>query len=630
MTESLSVAAQPLAQTIRDFFIGAEVGGYRITAKVGEGAMGMVYKGEHSVLGRSAAIKFLNADLAQEAELVSRFFTEARAVNGIRHPNIVDITDFGQRGSRYYYVMELLEGQTVMERLELEGRADSESAVRVAMQVAAALAAAHDKGIVHRDLKPDNIFLCNHPDYPDYVKVFDFGIAKLVQEKAVEGHKTRAGSVLGTPLYMSPEQCLGEESLDHRSDIYSLGVVLYKMVTGVVPFDAASLSEIILGHISQPPTPPREHNESIPVALEEIILRALAKDREDRFVDMREFRAALQACDPNSVQNMAPAPSGPQTKGRKGKKGAASDHAPEDEESSEKLVGELITIILERIENDRLVLPAMPASALQAIKALDRPNVTFRAISKIIADDPVLAPQLFRRASSAKFGNVEPPRTVEQAISRLGMSQLKSILIELSAHQVYDSRSRKIRKAFKGIWDHTVAVATAARSIASTVDLGVEPEVAHLAGLMHDVGKPIVGSLLLEAEKMLGMKRKDWLSEEMWTSVVEESHRQVGTALAEKWQLPDDIISVIAGRSGYSHDQADTCANIIRFANAFAKRCGKSCGPFDEEAVEEIVSDGVDLLGLDWVFVHDTLREELLNAGNTSAEGANSTQSLRR
>lgn len=625
MTEPESVASQPLAQTHRDFFIGAEVGGYRITAKLGEGAMGTVYRGEHSVLGRPAAIKFLNADLAAEPELVSRFFTEAKAVNGIRHPNIVDITDFGQRGQRYFYVMELLEGQTVLERLELEGRAPTEVALRVGMQAASALAAAHDKGIVHRDLKPDNIFLCNHPDYPDYVKVFDFGIAKLIANgPGAEGHKTRAGSMLGTPFYMSPEQCLGEESLDHRSDIYSLGVVLYKMVTGVVPFDGSTLSEIIMGHISNEPPLPRAHNEAIPESLEAIILRALAKDRDDRFADMREMRAALQACDPASVQQMAPVSESPAA-GRK----ATKVDADQEEEVSEKLVGELITIILERIEKDRLVLPAMPASALQAIKALDNPNVTFHSIAKIIADDPVLAPQLYRRASSAQFGNAEAPRTVEQAISRLGMSQLKSVLVELSAHQVYDSRNRKIRKAFKGIWDHTVAVANAAKEIATIADLGVEPEMAHLAGLMHDVGKPIVGALLLEAEKMLGMKKKDWITAETFSRVVEESHRRVGTALAKKWQLPEEIIAVIAGGDSYSQEEGDACSNIIRFSNAFAKRCGKACGEFDEDAVEEIVSDGVDLLGLDWVFVHDALREKILNAGNSnSAEGANSTQAL--
>ncbi|MCP4445487.1 MAG: serine/threonine protein kinase, partial [Myxococcales bacterium] len=366
------MSTQTATQTVRDYFIGAQVGGYRITAKLGEGAMGVVYRGEHTVLGRPAAIKFLNADLVQNEDLVSRFFTEARAVNGIRHPNIVDITDFGQRGTRHYYVMEYLDGQTLLDRLTLEGRTDLESTIRIGMQVAAALAAAHDKGIVHRDLKPENIYLCNHPDYPDYVKVFDFGIAKLIEKTPTDTHRTGAGYVLGTPLYMSPEQCVGEESLDHRSDIYSLGIVLYQMIAGVVPFNAPTLAGIVQGHMSRSPARPTDHNSSVPPQLEELILGALAKDPEERIPDMRTMRAMLEACDPNSAP-VEFAPISPDASSGGGRYGTQANTAsPTDGgNSSEKLVDELIAIILERIESDRLVLPAMPASALAAIRELE-------------------------------------------------------------------------------------------------------------------------------------------------------------------------------------------------------------------------------------------------------------------
>lgn len=592
--------------------------------------MGAVYQAEHGVLGRRAAIKFLNGNLAKLPELVSRFFTEARSVNGIRHPNIVDITDFGQRGTRHYYVMELLEGQTLLDRLFAEGRTDEEATIRIGMQVASALAAAHDKGIVHRDLKPDNIFLCNHPDYPDYVKVFDFGIAKLIAERSSDTHKTRAGSVLGTPLYMSPEQCLGESTLDHRSDIYSLGVVLYNMVTGTVPFPGETLPRIILGHVNEKPAPVREHNDSVSEKLEQCIMRALEKAPGDRQVDMREFRSELKECsaDSESVSESVPSvvePAQAKKGGRRKRRRGGDEAAPE---GSEKLIGELNKIILERVESDRLVLPAMPASALKASKALESTNVTFSQVAKILADDPVLAPQLFRRASSAVFGNAAPPKTIDQAISRLGLQQLKTVLVELSAHQVYDSRNRKIRKAFKGIWDHSVAVGVAAKLIAEQSDQ-VDPQTAHLAGLMHDVGKPIVGGLLLEAEKMLGMKKKDWLSEENWLSVVENSHREVGAAVAKKWQLPDEVIAVVEGCQSYSEAPEDQCANIVRFCNAFAKFAGKACGPYDEEQIEDIVAEGVDVLGLDWVFVHDTLKQHILKAGDPNAAGANATQELK-
>ena len=602
--------------TVKDYFIGATVGGYRISAKLGEGAMGVVYKGEHQVLGRPVAIKFLSSDVAQESELVSRFFTEARAVNGIRHPNIVDITDFGQRGNRYYYVMELLEGKTLMERLAIVEWLDTETSIRIGTQVAAALASAHDKGIVHRDLKPDNIFVCNHPDYPDYVKIFDFGIAKLIQKAPTDTHKTQVGYVLGTPLYMSPEQCVGEESLDHRSDVYSLGVVLYRMVAGAVPFDFPNLTEIISAHLNTTPTPPSEFNVDVHPGLEAVILKALSKNPEDRYQDMREMRDALLACQGQSAVAVGTPP--PEQE---------ELSAEEEEANSGRIVEELIGIILERIETDRLVLPAMPEAAMKALKELKRPNVTFHAVAQIIGDDPVLAPQLFRKASSAAQGNAAPPRTIDQAISRLGMSQLQTVLIELSAHQVYESKNRKIRRAFKGIWEHSQAVAAGCRLVAQ--QLGLDPQLGHMAGLMHDVGKPVVGSLLLEAEKMLGMKKKDWLGGATWIAVVNQSHRNVGMSLATKWEMPEEIIDAISGSPGYQGEDFPY-RNLVHFVNAFAKRCGKNCGPFDDEEVEDIVSEGVDVLGLDWIFVHDELAETIRKCGEDEATAkANQTQDLR-
>lgn len=608
------------ASRAKDYFIGAEIGGYRIIDRLGEGAMGVVYRGEHRVLGRKAAIKFLSAELASNAELVARFFTEARAVNGIRHPNIVDITDFGQRGNRHYYVMELLEGETLAQRLSSETRVPHEAIIRIGAQVASALAAAHDEGIVHRDLKPDNIFLCNHPDYPDYVKLFDFGIAKLVEgQQDGQTYKTRAGSVMGTPIYMSPEQCTGDEQLDHRSDIYSLGIMLYQMAAGVPPFNYDQIPQILLGHLNESPDPPSRHFPEISTSLESVILQAIAKKPEDRFADMRSLRAALLACaDPHAS---------PEDVGR-----AASDAEPKSEEQIEeqereaaagaqKLVAELNSIILERIEADRLVLPAMPAAAIKAMKLLDNANVTFHQLAKILAGDPVIAPQIFRKSSAAHMGASDRPKTIEQAISRLGFGNLKALLVELSAHRVYDSRNRKIRAAFKGIWDHTIAVATAAQMIVKELGNGLDPQLAHLAGLMHDVGKPVVGGLLLEAEKMLGMKKDEWLNEENWLRVVEQCHRPVGRALAEKWELPAEVVGAVSGCARYSQGSENQFANVVRFANAFAKRCGKGVGDFDEDVVEDIVVEGVELLGLDWVFVHDTLRSSIQAVGQDDSPG---------
>ena len=276
-----------------DALLGQALGSFRVISLLGEGGMGRVYLAEHVLIGRRAAIKVLAAEIANNEDFVSRFFTEARAVNDIRHPNIVEITDFGTFGKLPYIVMELLEGETLEDRLAHVHMLDVPSAVRVVAQIAAAVGAGHDHGMVHRDLKPANIFLCNHPDYPDYVKVLDFGIAKLMAHDRNVQHHTEMGALMGTPAYMSPEQCLGDTHLDHRSDIYSLGVVLYQMVTGRLPFTAETAGRLIMSHVQETPPPPQTINPSISAATSASILRAMAKKPDQRFASMREFRDAI-------------------------------------------------------------------------------------------------------------------------------------------------------------------------------------------------------------------------------------------------------------------------------------------------------------------------------------------------
>jgi serine/threonine-protein kinase len=185
--------------------LGTVVGNYRLVTEIGSGGMGTVYYAEHTVIGRRAAIKVLHPEIARDAKAVSRFLTEAKAANEIRHPNVVEITDIGQQGDLHYIVMSFLEGETLGERLERQPVMDEPSTIRIARQVASALGAAHEAGIVHRDLKPENIFLMNHPEFPDYVKVLDFGIAKLVNPDPEASGRTGLGTAVGTPKYMSPE-----------------------------------------------------------------------------------------------------------------------------------------------------------------------------------------------------------------------------------------------------------------------------------------------------------------------------------------------------------------------------------------------------------------------------------------
>jgi serine/threonine protein kinase/HD superfamily phosphohydrolase YqeK len=286
-----------------DLLLGQTLGSYKILSLLGEGGMGRVYVAEHQVIGRRAAIKVLAAEIATQEELVSRFFTEARGVNDIRHPNIVEVTDFGMFGQQPYIVMELLDGETLEQRLTTVGRLDETATIRIGAQVASAVGAGHEHGMVHRDLKPANIFLRNHPDYPDFVKVLDFGIAKLVASDRKVSHHTQVGSLIGTPAYMSPEQCLGDTHLDHRSDVYSLGIVLFQMVTGQLPFLAETAGRLILCHVQDQPPSPQTLRPDLSSGLATCILRALEKKPEKRFASMRAFREALLSHASTHTQN---------------------------------------------------------------------------------------------------------------------------------------------------------------------------------------------------------------------------------------------------------------------------------------------------------------------------------------
>jgi serine/threonine-protein kinase len=274
---------------------GEVIGNYSIVKKIGKGGMGAVYLAEHTLLGRSAAIKVILRELSHQQELVARFFNEARAATSIKHPGIVEIYDFGYHtdGSAYI-VMEFLEGESLATRLRRSGSLPEGHASALCRLIAGALGAAHAKGIVHRDLKPDNIFIIPDPDVAngERTKILDFGIAKLSTE--VQGaSKTRTGAVMGTPTYMSPEQCKGSGKVDPRADLYALGCILYEMVCGRAPFVAEGAGEVLAQHIYAP-VPAPSSIAAVTPALEQVILRALAKEPGLRFQSANEMTTALQ------------------------------------------------------------------------------------------------------------------------------------------------------------------------------------------------------------------------------------------------------------------------------------------------------------------------------------------------
>ena len=277
--------------------IGEVLGSYRIVSRLGSGGMGTVWLAQHKLLGSRAAIKLLKPEMSAQKEIVQRFFDEARAATRIHDPGIVMVLDFGWHKASAYIVMEHLQGEALSTRLVRLGTLPTASALRIVQQSALAMAAAHARGIIHRDLKPDNIFLVHDPAMPggERAKILDFGIAKLIDDPDPNHSRTHSDIILGTPAFMSPEQCRGAGRVDHRTDIYSLGCVLFNLVVGHPPFVAPSGGEAIAAHLTQPPPVPSTLRSELAPALDALILRCLDKVADARYQTMTELVRAIAA-----------------------------------------------------------------------------------------------------------------------------------------------------------------------------------------------------------------------------------------------------------------------------------------------------------------------------------------------
>ena len=280
----------PAAPSTEDPLLGRVLSErYRILKKLGEGGMGVVYLAEHVVIEKKIALKVLFPDLTRRADLVQRFMQEAKSASRIGHENVIDITDFGQSPEGYVFIaMEYLSGQDLGQVLKASGRMPWARAQPIVLQIAKALRAAHERGIIHRDMKPENIFVLPRDDGREFVKVLDFGIAKVMGLEEDVPRLTRTGMIFGTPEYMSPEQAQGHQ-VDHRVDIYAVGCIMFHMLTGRVPFKADSFMGILSKHMIETPESPRSLDPTIDPAVEAVILKAMEKEPGKRFQTMREL-----------------------------------------------------------------------------------------------------------------------------------------------------------------------------------------------------------------------------------------------------------------------------------------------------------------------------------------------------
>ena len=289
-----TVGVHTIGTLRKEAFVARQMGQYRLKDKLGSGGMGEVFLAEHEMMKRPCAVKTIRTEKAGDPFILARFEREVRATAKLSHWNSIDIFDYGRTDDgTFYYVMEYLPGHNLGELVDGYGPLPAARIIYLMQQVCDALSEAHGMELIHRDIKPANIFCAYRGGFFDVAKLLDFGLAKPLSDSK-DSELTQAGSITGSPLFMSPEQSMGSDEVDARCDIYSLGAVMYFMATGKPPFSYSQPIKVMVAHASEQPQPPRELNLDLPEELDEIILRCLEKQTEDRFQDVASLKAALQ------------------------------------------------------------------------------------------------------------------------------------------------------------------------------------------------------------------------------------------------------------------------------------------------------------------------------------------------
>ncbi|HEY0477445.1 MAG TPA: HDOD domain-containing protein [Kofleriaceae bacterium] len=267
-------------------------------------------------------------------------------------------------------------------------------------------------------------------------------------------------------------------------------------------------------------------------------------------------------------------------------------------EMPKKLATELERIVLERIANNRLVLPAMPAVPQRCLDILREPDFNVRKLVKELEAEPVLALLVVRAANSASYGRSTALQALDQAVVRIGARQLKTLITEYAINELFDSSNRQLKDANRKVWEHSIVVAVLARDIAALIGT-VEPDTCYLGGLLHDIGKPVLSAMILEIDRKLGRATPGWIDVSAWTQILETSHRKVGVAVATEWKLPEAITAAIRDCSDYDGSDRASVGNVVRLANALAKREGYTTGPIDPDDIEAMIMVGMSMLGGD-------------------------------
>jgi putative nucleotidyltransferase with HDIG domain len=267
-------------------------------------------------------------------------------------------------------------------------------------------------------------------------------------------------------------------------------------------------------------------------------------------------------------------------------------------EMPKKLGSELERIVLERIANNRLVLPAMPAVPQRCLEILKEPDFNVRKLVKELEAEPVLALLVVRAANAAAFGRGGAMQALDQAVLRVGARALKTLIMEYAVNEIFESSNRSLKEANRKVYEHSLVVALLARDIAALIG-NIEPDTCYLAGLLHDIGKPVLSAMILEIDRKLGRQTPGWIDTSAWTHIIETSHRKVGVAVATEWRLPEAITAAIRDCSDYDSADRTSVGNIVRLANALAKREGYTTGPMDAADIEAMIMVGMSMLGGD-------------------------------